>query len=144
MVIRMGKWAPFKRTRTKWDRDDQPTPEALYRRLDDEFHFDFDPCPMNPKGLRKFDGMGEWGKVNFVNPPYSKKEPWLRKAIEEQAKGKLSVFLLPVDTSTAWFHDLILPHAEVRFLRGRVYFNGKPAMFASMLAIYKPKFTVST
>jgi len=140
----MGKWAPFKRTRTKWDRDDQPTPEALYRRLDDEFHFDFDPCPMNPKGLRKFDGMGEWGKVNFVNPPYSKKEPWLRKAIEEQAKGKLSVFLLPVDTSTAWFHDLILPHAEVRFLRGRVYFNGKPAMFASMLAIYKPKFTVST
>ncbi len=39
-------------------RQDWETPDALYKELDDEFHFDFDPCPHNPT----FDGLSiEWG-----------------------------------------------------------------------------------
>ena len=124
--------------------DNTGTPQELYSTLEREFHFDHDPCPLNPEGLRSTDGLGDWGQSNFCNPPYSNKEPWIRKAIEEQAKGKLTVMLLPVDTSTAWFHDLILPHAEIRWLRGRLTFHarGSPAKFASMLCIFRPKASV--
>ena len=54
-----------------------------------------------------FDGLTcEWGQRNYVNPPFGsivhqgkKKGPtaWMRKAIEEQRKGKLSVVVYPVD-----------------------------------------------
>jgi len=87
------------------------TPPDLYAELDGEFGFDFDPCPYPlPAG---FDGLTcEWGKSNYVNPPFGsiwhqgpndrkplKKGPtaWMRKAIEEQRKGKLSVIVYPVD-----------------------------------------------
>ena len=36
----------------------------------------------------------------------------------------MCVLLLPVATSTKQFHELILPHAEIRFLKGRVAFSG--------------------
>lgn len=70
-------------------KDNTATPKLLYEQLDAEFHFDYDPCPINPEGLRSQDGLGgEWGKRNYVNPPYSNKVPWIKKAIEEQGKGK--------------------------------------------------------
>lgn len=81
------------------------TPPELYDELDKEFNFDFDPCPY-PKP-ECFDGLTcEWGQRNYVNPPFGsimhqgkKKGPtaWMRKAIEEQEKGKLSVVVYPVD-----------------------------------------------
>ena len=81
------------------------TPPDLYAELDAEFHFDFDPCPC-PKP-DDFDGLTcEWGMRNWVNPPFGsimhmgrKKGPtaWMRKAIAEQAKGKTSVVVYPVD-----------------------------------------------
>ena len=82
------------------------TPPDLYAELNSEFGpFDFDPCPW-PKP-DDFDGLTcEWGQRNYVNPPFGslmhngrKKGPtaWMRKAIEEQRKGKLSVVVYPVD-----------------------------------------------
>ena len=38
--------------------------------------------------------------------------------------GATCVLLIPAAVSTADFHDLIYPHAEIRFLRGRVAFVG--------------------
>lgn len=81
------------------------TPPELYQQLDDEFHFDFDPCPHPlPPG---FDGLTcEWGRNNWVNPPFGsiihqgkKKGPtaWMRKAIVEWRKGKRVVLVYPVD-----------------------------------------------
>ena len=52
-------------------------------------------------------------------------------------KGVTVVMLLKSDTSTKWFHELILPNAEVRFIKGRLKFNGKPAPFPSLLAIFR-------
>ena len=54
-----------------------------------------------------FDGLTcEWGQSSYVNPPFGsiihngkKKGPtaWVRKAIDEQAKGKRVVLVYPVD-----------------------------------------------
>lgn len=81
------------------------TPTELYVKLDSEFNFDFDPCPYPLPD--DFDGLTcEWGKSNYVNPPFGsiihegkKKGPtaWIRKAIVEQQKGKLVVLVYPVD-----------------------------------------------
>lgn len=99
------------------------TPDWLYKKLDNEFHFDFDPCPL----YADFDGLSvEWGNSNFINPPYNRidKPKFIQKAYDEWKKGKTCVLLIPSATSTTQFHDLILPNAEIRFLRGRVAFKG--------------------
>lgn len=106
------------------------TPPDLYKKLDDEFRFDFDPCPYpKPEG---FDGLTcEWGSRNYVNPPFGsimhqgpgekkprKKGPtaWMRKAIEEQRKGKLSVVVYPVDKWVLMMIEAAVPGAEIRNL----------------------------
>jgi len=88
------------------------TPPELMAELEAEFGpFDFDPCPYpKPNG---FDGLTcEWGKRNYVNPPFGsimhkgpndkkskKKGPtaWMRKAIEEANKGKFVLIVYPLD-----------------------------------------------
>lgn len=109
--------------------DNWATPRALYEELDNEFNFDFDPCPINEGEITPDkDGLlVDWGDRNFINPPYSRKlkEAFVKRAIECARSGKLCVLLLPVSTSTVLFLDYIKPNAkEIRFLRGRVKFEG--------------------
>lgn len=125
------------------------TPDYIYDPLNEEFGFDFDPCPLN-HDISEWDGLKvEWGRRNFVNPPYSarEKEAFVNKAIEEFKKGKLCVLLVPVSTSTKLFHEKILPnHTELRFIKGRIKFIGygqkgnfmdnKAAMHDSMIIIF--------
>lgn len=100
--------------------DEWRTPEAFYQALDAEFGFDFDPSPPDPK----FNGLHvEWGSINFCNPPYSNLDKWIRKAFMEYQKGKTVVMLIPARTDTKAWHECILPFAEVRFVKGRLYFN---------------------
>lgn len=107
--------------------DNWKTPKWLYDSLNKEFNFDFDPCPYS-ESEPLFDGLAcEWGKSNFVNPPYSRKlkELFIKKAVEESKLGKTVVMLLPVSTSTKIFHEIILPNKkEIRFIKGRVAFEG--------------------
>ena len=130
--------------------DNWQTPPELYNKLNEEFNFNFDPCPLN-HNLELWDGLKiEWKERNFINPPYSRKlkDLFVKKAIEESKKGKLCVLLLPVSTSTKLFHDHILPNKkEIRFLKGRVKFIGvntfgnlvqnKCGMHDSMIIILK-------
>lgn len=99
------------------------TPKALYVELDEEFHFDFDPCPF-PKP-ENFDGLIiEWGSSNYVNPPFcgtvtqnGKRvgaTAWVRKAIEEYKKEKRVVFVYPIDK---WVLMLLEAGAKVRNLK---------------------------
>ncbi len=89
------------------------TPPDLMKNLNDEFHFDFDPCPYpQPEG---FDGLtAEWGECSYVNPPFCGPTAWVRKALAEHAKGKKIVFVFPIDK---WVHMLLEAGAEVRNLR---------------------------
>lgn len=103
--------------------DHWETPYWLYNQLDNEFEFEFDPCPLHAN----FDGLSvSWGKSNFVNPPYNRidKPKFIKKAFEEWKNNKTVVLLLPAYTGTNDFHNYILPNAEIRFLRGRIAFKG--------------------
>lgn len=103
------------------------TPPEFYKELDKRFNFDFDPCPYCEGKDKVVDGLSiEWSISNFVNPPYSRKlkEAFIKKGVEEMKKGKLSVFLIPVSTSTKLFHDWIKPNAaSIEFIRGRIKFG---------------------
>ena len=118
--------------------DNWVTPKDFYYKLNDKYNFDFDPCPINPN----FDGLKcEWGKSNFVNPPYSQKlkELFILKAITESKKGKTVVMLLPVSTSTKIFHDHIIPNCKkIEFVKGRLKFSNKKSSgtFDSMIVIF--------
>jgi len=108
-------------------KDDWATPKDFYNKLNEEFAFNFDPCPYQ-HNIDEWSGLNiEWKERNFINPPYSRmlKESFIKKAVEESKKGKLCVMLLPVSTSTKIFHDWILPNkTEIRFVRGRIKFCG--------------------
>jgi hypothetical protein len=118
---------------------DWRTPKAFYEKLDSEFGFDFDPCPSDPK----FDGLSaEWGNVNFVNPPYGRELPkWVRKGYEQWKLGKTVVFLIPSRTDTAYWHDYIMQADEIRFIRGRLRFEGAKhsAPFPSVVVVFRDK-----
>lgn len=100
----------------------------------DLFEGFYDPCPLNSKenGL-----LLDWKDKTYVNPPYSNPEPFIRKAIEENKKGKFIVMLLPVDTSTKWFLALKEAKAHIILPNERLKFNGsnKNARWACMLVI---------
>lgn len=97
------------------------TPPQLMDELQAEFDFDFDPCPYPLP--EDFDGLiCEWGKSNYVNPPFGaimhegkKKGPtaWANKALEEHRKGKTVVLVYPVDK---WMIKLLAAGAELRNL----------------------------
>lgn len=49
--------------------DHWETPDEVYSQLNEEFNFDFDPCPLHAD----FDGLLiPWGNCNFINPSYNK------------------------------------------------------------------------
>lgn len=108
--------------------DNYATPPYFYNDLNVIHKFDFDPCPYNEDKITpETDGLlKDWGQSNFVNPPYSLKlkEAFVLKAIEEMKKGKKSVFLIPVSTSTKLFHKYIKPNAKsIDFVEGRIKFG---------------------
>ena len=124
------------------------TPQDFFDRLNEEFNFTLDPCSTdeNAKCEKHFtkeqDGLKQdWtGEVVFCNPPYGKNIwKWCRKCYEHSLNGGTAVMLVPARTDTGWFHDWVYGKAEIRFVRGRLHFNGSkwPAPFPSMVAIYR-------
>lgn len=130
----------FSRAQETWQ-----TPRELYAALDLEFRFTLDPCPArDPKdaGMPLFgtDGLSiSWrGHRVYCNPPYGRAiGMWLAKARE----ADVSVYLLPSRTDTAWWHELALTADEIRFVRGRIRFEGAKAgaPFPSVLLIYRKR-----
>jgi len=117
--------------------DNWSTPIDFYNKLNSEFNFTFDPCPLNAK----FDGLSiDWGKSVFVNPPYSNIKGFLEKAQKElNKKSNIIVFLVPSRTDTKWFHEFVYHKAELRFIKGRLKFGDSKnsAPFPSMICVFK-------
>lgn len=128
--------------------DEWSTPQDLFDKLNEEFHFDLDVCAneSNHKCAlyynREQDGLKMTWKDHVVwcNPPYGREiGKWVKKAyFENKAHGTTIVMLLPARTDTKWFHNYVLWKAHVRFIQGRLKFGGcrNSAPFPSMLAVY--------
>jgi phage N-6-adenine-methyltransferase len=127
--------------------DEWETPAKLFADLNAEFHFSTDVAalPHNAKCDDFYspgqDGLIQmWSGVCWMNPPYGLVlNRWVKKAYESSREGAVVVCLLPARTDTRWWHEFILPYAEVRFIKGRVKFNGKEsATFPSVVVIFRP------
>ena len=99
------------------------TPPELYESLNNEFHFDFDPCP-HPRP-NNYDSINlEWKNMNYVNHIFRRKDSehkygptaFVRKAIAEQKKGRSSFLTLPTQS---YVNLLLEAGAKLRSL-GRV------------------------
>jgi hypothetical protein len=135
-------WARIKHRKTRKARH-WLIPPPLYAELDAEFHFDHDPYPYTlPDGFNALSG--DWGKRNWVNPNFRASDgvggkgatAGVRKGIEQQGKGNLSVFVLPVHD---YVTTLLEAGAEIRPL-GRVAFldveSGRPAPHPPNVALF--------
>jgi phage N-6-adenine-methyltransferase len=142
------------------------TPPKLFKRLDDEFHFDLDiACTRenclsrNHYGYTKGDDAlkqdwnrfmmdnGEEASSFFGNPPYGRGvvEAFVRKAYLETRRVGTAVMLIPFNGS-GWFKDYCLHAEEIRII-GRVNFVGydlegnlieNSPTFDSCIAIFTP------
>lgn len=117
-------------------RQDWPTPDGMWRSLDDEFHFTIDLAAdhSNAKTPKFFSSeenalTQDWLGVGWLNPPYggtasNKLQAWVQKAAEESARhGSTVVMLIPARTNTVWWHRFCMTAAEVRFICGRPKFG---------------------
>ena len=139
-------------------KDDWETPDALFQRYHDQYHFVLDLAAnetnhkvdrwLGPGGEHEDALAVSWtdyltqGNL-WLNPPYSRAlQPlFIQKAAEEVACfncGHSIVCLLPARTDTRLFHNIILPYGTVTFLRGRLTFKGAPAgaPFPSMIVVF--------
>lgn len=117
-------------------RQDWKTPRDFFAGLHQEFGFQHDPCPTE----FLVDGLkSEWGSPAFVNPPYSDIAAWVKKAYEEHQKGKTVVLLIPSRTDTRWWHEYCMKAKEIRFIKGRLKFDGHKsnAPFPSCVVVFK-------
>jgi len=115
---------------------DWSTPADIFHKLNQEFNFNDDPCPIIPRD----NGLARpWGTSTFVNPPYGREiGKWLKKAYEESQQGKTIVCLIPSRTDTSWWHSYVMKAKEIRFIRGRLKFGGSKnsAPFPSAIVIF--------
>ena len=129
------------------------TPQDFFDALNDEFHFTLDPCSTDENAkcekhyTKEDDGLAQdWtGETVFCNPPYGREMPkWIKKCYEHFSGGGTAVMLIPARTDTKAFHDYIYGKAEIRFVRGRLKFNGtnNSAPFPSMVVVYRGKAVV--
>jgi site-specific DNA-methyltransferase (adenine-specific) len=131
-------------------RTDWGTPWPVFTHITEHygpFALDAAALPGNAKVTPYYtpddDGLRQpWVNRTWCNPPYGRELPrWLEKAIHEAQRDVLSVLLLPSNTDTAWFHDLVLPYADITFVRGRINFVGSPSgnTKGSIIAVYRPE-----
>jgi len=130
-------------------RMDWGTPDSVWAPLNAEFGFTLDAAASaeNTKCARFFsesdNGLEQdWGReIVWCNPPYGHDRlwRWVKKGRDAAANGATVAMLVPAYTATAWWHDMV-PHAEVRFLKGKIQFVGATdrAVFASAVLVFRP------
>ena len=127
------------------------TPKSVVRPLADAVGgFDLDPASgaeQTPHAEDVYteadDGLHQpWYGEVWCNPPFSEKDAWLRKAIDERENYDRCIMLIPVDTSTDWFHDYVTEADFVCFDGSRISFvkpdgsQGNSPNFGTMFVVF--------
>ena len=125
----------FFKTKFESHKQEWTTPDDLFGRIHQEFHFTLDLAAdaCNTKCREYFDAKQDalgktWQGVCWLNPPYGAKQhrlsDWVKKAYNESQKsGCTVVMLIPARTNTRWWHDYCMKAAEIRLLNGRPKFG---------------------
>jgi phage N-6-adenine-methyltransferase len=132
--------------------EDWATPRKLAAELVAEFGITHDVCATPENAVvpsfwtKEGDALSkQWKGVCYMNPPYGRRIwEWLSKAVMSTSTlfgvpGTVVVCLLPARTDTRWWHKYVAPHAsEIRFLKGRLHFNGSKnsAPFPSVVVVF--------
>ena len=127
------------------------TPQALFDRLDAEFHFEWDlAAAVETAKCAKFyteadDALQhDWRGVCWLNPPFNSKtarlKRWIEKAYASALNGATVVVLTPAHTNTVWWRDHVMKASEIRFICGRPKFGNATCGLIQSLAIvvFKP------
>lgn len=132
-------------------RDDWRTPRHIFDLLNEEFGFTLDACASPENALcgtyytAADDALSKapWRGTVWCNPPY--RSDVIGRFVEVAKCSAESgcatvVMLVPVRADNSWWHDHALEAAEIRFVRGRVRFDGMngSAPFASAVLVFRP------
>ena len=127
------------------------TPKDVVRPLSEAVGgFDLDPASgaeQTPHAEEVYteddDGLhSPWFGEVWCNPPFSQKADWLRKAIDERENYDRCIMLIPVDTSTGWFHDYVTQADYICFDGSRISFvkpdgtQGNSPNFGTMFVVF--------
>ena len=120
--------------------DTWETPDYFFDPLNEEFGFNLDVCAQaHNRKIPMFyspelDGLQKpWAPmVCWMNPPYSRPDPWVEKAYSESEQGATVVMLLRADPSTRWWrvfwdhekHQLRRDQDAIRYPAKRIKFVG--------------------
>ena len=129
------------------ERDNWETPQDFFDKLNEEFGFTLDVCAEDDTAkcekyyTKKDDAFTKkWKGVCWMNPPYGRGiGVWLEKAYETSQNESTVVCLIPSRTDTKWWHDYVMQAAEIRFVKGRLKFDGhkNSAPFPSAFVVFK-------
>ena len=129
------------------ERDNWETPQDFFDKLNEEFGFTLDVCAEDDTAkcekyyTKKDDAFTkEWKGGCWMNPPYGRGiGVWLKKAYETSQNESTVVCLIPSRTDTKWWHDYVMQAAEIRFVKGRLKFDGhkNSAPFPSAVVVFK-------
>lgn len=115
-----------------FDKDSLKTPRYIFDWLDSIYHFDVDICASEEhyycenyytkKDSALLYQLARFYKCGWNNPPYSKIDPWIEKAINCAKAGMTTVMLIPDFNGESRF-DLIPKYAtNITHLTPRVSF----------------------
>jgi len=129
----------------KSKRQDHETPWWLFDLLDLEFGFTVDAAASsyNAKLERywteEIDGLAQdWTDESiFINPPFAVADlrRWTERAwLATRQAGTTVVMVVPVKADQDWWHRFAIK-TEIRFIQGRVTFEGNTGTFPGPIAI---------
>lgn len=151
----MAPWRVMPPQKPGRSKQDYGTPPEFIRAVKKRFNikeFDIDLAAdaANTQAVRFYDektnALVQTWKVgngwNWLNPPFSKIEPWVRKAWEstslESNKDAQTLMLVPAGVGSNWWAKWVHDKAQVVLLNGRLTFVGetKPYPKDCCLLIY--------
>ena len=117
--------------------DDQfITPDWLYQRLHNAYHFTLDAAAnadnakcsifITPEDDARKQNWRKWSKggAAFCNPPFAIIEDFVRKAHKEAQREIVVAVIIPIWHSKDWFKDIVLRYGEIRFIGKRTDYKG--------------------
>ena len=116
------------------------TPDDLFNKINEMFHFTRDVCASSENTKCEEFWSEEdscldkqWDGVNWMNPPYKDMKKFIKKAYDERHNA-ITVCLIPARTNTKWWHDWCM-QGEVYFICGRPKFSDSPHGLPQPLAL---------